>query len=179
MIILDIGVKNSAGFTVDGRRWLRGITKQTLRHTAEFWHRTILAKHFAPSARFAYRYEPRNRGYLEGEKKDEGVGEGKIAYLRLKGKSRRFMLAFVSFSASSKRASVTMRPPFYFRNPFVGTRTDPRTGRKHTITRQPDKPAEVTAQTTKDKRLVRDEAAREMQRLMRETMPVQRKRIKG
>jgi hypothetical protein len=56
-----------------------------------------------------------------------------------------------------------MTAPSYFDRPKLGSYTDPRTGQRKTITRQPNKPDEVTRVDPEDARDLREFAARRLQ----------------
>lgn len=87
-------------------------------------------------------------------KKESGEGQGKYVKLLLKGKSQRWLRTFASITATSHQAVLTMQGPTYFTQPFVGTTTDPESGRLKTITRQPDKPGAVVETNEEDRRML-------------------------
>lgn len=158
------------GFRVVDRSLLRGLgrrfgkfRKQAMHDMAEFWHREIFPRHFGNSNRSAYGFAPRTPFYLEVIKRRKGVGVGRFRDLVLTGQSRRWMQAFVRISGTAQRVSVRMSPPRYFTNPFIGSFTDPRTGRVKHVTRQPDKPDEVTRFNAEDRRDLRQFLARRLQ----------------
>lgn len=181
MIILAVGIENSTPIGgTDERRWLRGITKETLKDTAEFWHTTILPIHFSGSGRFAYSYQPRTKFYLNVVKEEEGQGAGrsKANLLNLTGKSSRFMRHAPRITASAKRATVTMRPPKYYTSPFVGTYTGP-DGQPRRITQQPDKPDETLRTNARDRGRMAGHAIRRFDHYANTSLPVRRTEIKG
>ena len=128
------------------------LCKETLTETAAFWQREIFPKHFGPRNRSEYHYEQRNQFYLDVIKKAKGEGEGRFRDEVLSGKSQNWMRFLFKITGTAKKAVVRMNPPGYFTNPFIGSFTDPRTGKQKTITRQPDKPDEVTRVSEDDRR---------------------------
>jgi len=166
-VILGIQTEDQANLK-DLRRKFKGFMKATLQTVAEFWHQQLLKKHFLTAARSKYAFEQRNEFYKDVIKKIEGVGEGKSIDLVLKGQSKRFMMAFPKHSGTSVRSTVTMRPPTHFTNPFIGTFTDPKTGKQKHISRQPDKVREVTGVVDEDRQALRAAAADKLQALIAE-----------
>jgi len=116
---------------------------EIVRNTAQHWHREIFPRHFGARNRSKYNFAPRSRLYTEKIKRFAGVGEGKFRDLVLSGASQRALRNLVQITGTSKRAVVRMSAPSYFDRPFVGSWIDPKSGRRKTVTRQPDKPAEV------------------------------------
>lgn len=181
MIILAVGIENSTPIGgADERRWLRGITKQTLYDTAEFWHRELLPIHFSSSGRFAYSYQPRTKFYLNITKENDGQGAGrsKTNLLNLTGKSSRFMRHAPRITGSHKRATVTMRPPKYYTAPFVGTFTGP-DGQPRRIGQQPDKPDETLRTNARDRGRMARHAIERFDHYSKTSLPVRRTQIKG
>lgn len=180
MIILDIKTQNSTPMKKGrSRKWLRGITKRVLFDTAEHWHQTIFPKHFTSANRSRYQTAVRNRIYRERIKPRKGAGQGKFVDLLLTGKSRRYMLALPQITSTSRKATVTMKPPAYFTNPHIGSFVDPRTGKQKRITQQPDKVEEATRVSEDDKRLLREFAATRMHKYANEPLPTTTTRTKG
>lgn len=131
------------------------LQKQLMHDIGEFWHLHIMPQHFAPNNKFAYRLQNRNEIYLKEIKKEEGQGIGKNTLLNLTGKSRRFAMAFAKISGTKTRHTVTLNTPPYFARPFKGTFIS-KSGEKKKITKQPDKPAEVTQVNFRDRnRMIR------------------------
>lgn len=158
------------GFRITDRSLLRGLgrrfgqfRKQAMLDMAAFWHREVFPRHFGSSNRSAYGFAPRKPLYLDVIKRKKGSGVGRFRDLVLTGQSQRWMQAFVKISGTAQRVTVRMFPPRYFTNPFIGTYTDPRTGRVKRVTRQPDKPDEVTRFNAQDRRDLRLFVARRLQ----------------
>jgi hypothetical protein len=156
-----------------GARTLTQIRKVALRDTANFWHEKILPKHFRPEAHYRYSHERRDPGYLRETKQEEGIGKGKTVDDVLTGQSERWMKVFFNITGSSIRATLTMRPPRYFTNPFIGSSTIPVTlpdgtvyMRPVTISRQPDKPKEITTRHPQDDREMTAYLQRDLQLLV-------------
>jgi hypothetical protein len=85
----------------------------------------------------------------------KGQGEGKYRDEVLTGQSERAMRFIYKITGTAKRAVVRMSPPRYFTRPFVGSFTDPRTGKQKIVGRQPDKPDEVTRISEEDRQELR------------------------
>jgi hypothetical protein len=162
VIILDLQTK--------GRRRLVGLQQtytkliaEVVRRTAEHWHRELFPRHFGARNASKYRLEPRTQFYLRKIKQAAGVGEGRFRLLVLTGQSQRALRNLVRITGTGKRATVRMTAPSYFDRPKLGSYTDPRTGQRKTITRQPNKPDEVTRVDPEDARDLREFAARRLQ----------------
>ncbi len=140
----------------DLRGKIPAITRAALRACAGAWHANVLPRHFTPGNESRYRFDPRNRLYMAEIKMEQGEGQGKYVKLLLKGKSQRWLKTFSSITATSHQAVLTMQGPTYFTQPFIGTRIDPESGRQKTITRQPDKPREVTETNDDDRRMLQN-----------------------
>jgi hypothetical protein len=141
----EIGLRDKIGRGPAGK-----LQKQLMAELGAFWHENIMPQHFAANNRFAYRLKSRNDLYLDEIKKEEGQGPGKETLLVLSGKSRRFAMAFVKISGSKTRHTVTMSTPPYFARPFIGTFTT-KNGETKQITKQPDKPDEMTQVNGRDR----------------------------
>lgn len=125
---------------------VRGVHKEVMKATALYWHHQIFPGHFTPGNESRYDMEKRTPKYIENTKRRFGVGQGRYVSNVFTGMSRRWMLfANVDemISGTSMTATVKMKAPTYFTQPAIGDFTD-KNGRKFTIKRQPDKPAEVT-----------------------------------
>lgn len=158
MIALHVQMIDRSGLKGGARR-IGQVQRLALRDTAETWHAQLLAKHFSPGAAAGYRFAARSRVYKEFIKPHEGTGQGKFVDLLLKGRARRSLQSLYSIVGSKDRATIRMQAPAYFTNPFVGTFTDPKTGKLKRITRQPDKVREVTAVGAGDRQILRDRFA--------------------
>ncbi len=172
------------------RRWLNKLQRDTLFHVADRWFRDVFPRHFGSGNRWQYNFEPREREYLLGKKREEGVGEGKNPNVMVvwKGESARAMTA-IPPRITGNHNVVTVRvnnPPSYFSNPFVGTRTietederRPGTTRQVEITvnRQPDKISEVSEISERDERLLRRFAFRRIVRATRIANRTLRKQV--
>lgn len=137
----------------EGRRWLAQQRYETMLSTAAYWHQRIFPRHFANAAAAEYGYERRSQFYLDVIKSIKGIGRGKQkgALEFLTGQSLRWMRDLNPQVTGKRNLTLRMRPPSYFTNPFIGTiGRDPRTGKVKRITRQPDKPAEVTQVSSGD-----------------------------
>lgn len=153
LVILDCKI---AGTPPKGLgRKMGAIYKASVRGVAVLWHDTILQGHFTPGNDNRYAFENRNPVYLQDIKSKEGVGQGRYVKDLLKGMSQRWLRTFFSVSGTSKSATVSMTAPTYFTNPFIGTFTDPQSGRLKHVTRQPDKPSEVTQVNENDRAALR------------------------
>lgn len=148
-IILGVEVTNAREFKGLGIRWAK-LKKETLQEVALHWHATQLDRHFTPGNITRYQMKRRKPFYVEQIKKKLGLGQGKWVDLLLRGQSQRWMRVFRTVSGTSNVATLRMRPPGYFGNPFVGTFQDKR-GKIRTISQQPDKPAEVTRLSDPDR----------------------------
>jgi len=155
MIILGVQIADNSG--LKGMRGkIGGIQKQALHETAQLWHRTVLAGHFAPGAAAGYGYKPRSRFYLSIIKPFQGQGQGKFILLILKGMARRWLQNFVTITGTKDRQTIRMKAPGYFTRPFIGSFTDKKSGKTKRITNQPDKPAELVKIGSGDKQILRD-----------------------
>lgn len=148
LIVLEAFVKNPPRGM--GKRF-RAMKREALKEVAWFWHTNILERHFTPGNVSRYRMEARNRFYKEEIKKKQGEGQGRYVDLILKGRSLRWMKTFASVAGTATAATLRMKPPSYFTRPFIGTFTDPETGKQKRITRQPDKPAELKQVNSADR----------------------------
>lgn len=138
---------------------LQAARLQTMRDTAEFWHMSIFPRHFTGQNKTAYGMEQRNRVYLTQIKPREGSGTGRFTYEVLTGKSLRWAMSMYRITGTARRVTVRAQVPSYFTRPFVGSFRSPN-GALKTITRQPNKPAEVTRFNERDKRDLREFAAK-------------------
>lgn len=146
----EVGLRDKIGRGPAGK-----LQKQLMHDLGEFWHDEIMPGHFAPNNKFAYRLALRNEIYLDEIKKEEGQGSGKTTLLLLTGKSRRFAMAIYKISGTKGRHTVTLNTPPYFGNPKIGTFVD-KNGQTKQITKQPDKPGEVTQVNFRDRnRMIR------------------------
>lgn len=141
-ITLGVEITNMRQFRGMGIRFAK-LRKETLQETAEYWHARVLGRHFTPGNAGRYRMSRRKQFYLDKIKSKLGQGQGKWVDLVLRGKSERWMRVFKTISGTSTAATLRMKPPGYFANPFVGSYRD-RRGRTRQISQQPDKPSEVT-----------------------------------
>lgn len=172
-ILIGLGVEVRAAPALRGTGTTKArILKQALHDTAQHWHDRIFPDHFEPVARTEYRnyVEPRDKGYIFETKLPEGIGAGRTVADILKGQSSRWMRHLYRITGTSHRAKVRMNAPAYFTHPFVGTITDPETGRTRVITRQPDKPAEVTSVSDSDRQELRVFYADRITRLYAEAL---------
>lgn len=148
LIVLSAELKNiPRGY---GRRY-RAVKREALREVAWYWHARILHRHFTPGNSSRYRMKMRNKLYRQEIKIKQGEGQGRFVDLILKGRSLRWMRAFASVTATGTQSTLRMKTPAYFTKPFVGSWTDPETGRRRVITQQPDKPGEVKQISTDDR----------------------------
>lgn len=125
-------------------RKMSAIYRTSLRAVAGCWHGRILEGHFTNYNDSRYRFDPRNRIYMEEIKKNEGVGGGRYIKDLLKGQSLRWLRTFATISATQHQAVLRMNSPTYFEHPFIGSFVDPQSGRLKNVTRQPNKPNEIT-----------------------------------
>lgn len=151
MVILDIRIRDRSRIRGLSRR-MRGFYKQTLIDGAHYWHRHILRRHFTSSARGWYGYRPRSARYTKWKRKN-GVGQGKFLDLWLSGQSRRWLMESASVTATSGRAVLKMKAPWYFVNP--NGRIKNLRGKKFSSREQPNKPDEVTRFNERDRQDVR------------------------
>ena len=136
---------------------------EVVRRTAEHWHREIFPRHFGARNRGKYQFAPRSRLYTEKIKKFQGQGVGKFRDMVLKGSSQFQMKNLVQIAGTARRIVVRMQAPGYFDKPFIGSWVDPKTGKRKTVRRQPDKPGEVTRVDAEDAADIRQFAADRLQ----------------
>lgn len=136
-----------------GRRFAQ-IKRETLKQVAWQWHSNILERHFTPGNSSRYRMATRNKLYREVLKKEQGTGQGRFVDLILRGQSLRRMKHFATVTGSQYYATLSMSTPTYFTRPFIGTFTDPKTGRTKRVSRQPDKPGEVKQISNDDRQML-------------------------
>lgn len=131
---------------------------------AQHWHAEIFPSHFTPGAESRYSYEPRTK-WTKRKKLQIGTGQGKYVSDVLRGKSQRMMQQLATASGTAGHVTVKMPAPAYFTHPFIG---DFVVGRHKVIpiTRQPDKPAEVTRVSAADMTSLRIFANRRLQELV-------------
>jgi len=149
LIILDCKITGKPPKEIS--RKMPKIYKASLQAVAEFWHSNLLQSHFTPRNDARYQYSPRNKVYLQDIKSQEGVGQGKYVSDLLKGMAARWVRTFATVSGTSKSATIRMTAPTYFEHPFIGSFIDPKNGRMKHVTRQPNKPEEIT-QVNRDDR---------------------------
>ena len=171
LVVLSCKVEN--GLPKGISRKMPAITKQALLSTAMLWHERMLQGHFTPGNESRYRFDPRNAVYLKEIKAKEGISQGRYVKDILKGQSLRWLRAFTTFSATSNQSTVRMSSPTYFENPFLGTFIDPKSGKTKHVTRQPNKPGEVTQINDSDKvalqKFARENVTKRVELLMRGT----------
>ena len=158
-VILQMEIEGG-GIIREMGRGFAAARKTALRKTAKFWHENLLRPHFTTGNRSRFHGEPRTQFYTQQIKRFEGQGQGRFIDNVLKGTSLRFMQAFVSFSGTKDQQTVTMRPPGYFANPFIGSFV--RDGKTKRISRQPNKPREVTEVDSRDSKTLSEFCAKEM-----------------
>lgn len=162
MFVLGIELANANEFRGIGIRWAR-IRKLALADVAKEWHRTVLHRHFTPHNRSRYRLAQRREIYMKKIKVMKGQGQGKFVELLLSGKSERWLKVFHAISSTGNMATLRMKPPSYFTNPFIGSFTDKKTGKRKTVRRQPDKPDETTQVNDPDRATLREYMQERMQ----------------
>jgi hypothetical protein len=148
-----------------GARTVTQIQKVALRDTANFWHEKILPRHFRPESHYRYAHENRTPHYRRETKAEEGVGKGKTVDNIFSGQSERWMKVFFNITGSSRRVTLSMRPPRYFTNPYIGQVTLP-DGRIVNISRQPDKPREIITRHPHDDRSMSEYLQEDLQLLV-------------
>lgn len=158
-IVLGITVEGGGVIREMGRGFAKA-RKAGLVKTAEHWHQTMHRPHFGPSNRSRFQHEARTNFYTTITKKIEGRGQGRFVDNILKGLSMRFMQAFYTITGSKDAVTLTMKPPAYFAKPFIGSFV--RDGVTKRITRQPDKPKEVTTVDARDSKALSEFAGKEM-----------------
>lgn len=169
-LILNMRIEDGSQFRGLTRRW-PAIVKATMEATAEHWQKTIFPRHFGPRNRSDYGFEKRNDLYLNVIKKVEGEGEGKFRDEVLKGQSRRWLQTLYQVAGTAKRTTVRATAPTYFTKPFVGSFTDPKTGKQRVITRQPDKPDEVTRFNQADRDALEEFAWKQLKKEIEASLP--------
>ncbi len=177
--VLGVRFENNTPFDFHGGRgaasarvrgWLNEIQKRVLFAIGEKWFSEVFPLHFSAGNKSRYRFEPRNRSYLLGEKNEQGVGKGKNPniFVVFSGESERAMTALPPrISGNHKKVTVRVsNPPFYFGNPFIGRREIEKEVRgkdgstrtiavEFNVRRQPDKVAEVTQIPNRDEAMLR------------------------
>lgn len=166
--VLGIKVESDAPLGREGRKWLTALRKELLQNVAFFWLAVIFSRHAELGQQSKYVFEKRNDLYANFIKKIHGQGAGKSAMLQFSGRSMRFMKAGYKITGTAGSATVSMRPPSYFTNPFIGSFTDPKSGKVKRITRQPDKVDEVLRRHPSDDSDLRDYANQRAQELIRD-----------
>lgn len=139
---------------------------EVLRRTAEHWHREIFPRHFGGRNRSKYQFAPRSQLYTEKLKKFQGRGIGKFRDMILKGSSQFMLRNLAQITGTARRMTVRMTAPAYFDRPFIGSWVDPKSGKRKTVRRQPDKPGEVTRVDAEDAADIRAFAADRLQNLL-------------
>ncbi len=181
--VLGIRFENHTPFDFNGgrgtlslraRKWLDEIQTRTMFGVAKKWFEQVFPQHFQVGNKSRYQFEKRNVGYLLQTKVEEGVGKGKNpnVFDVLTGESERAMVHIPPrITGNKNKVTVKMHnPPSYFRNPFVGTIDVDKTIRTRdgsikdlrrtvTISRQPDKVAEVLHISSGDDQMLRRFAA--------------------
>lgn len=145
-------------------RKYRGIVKEAMLATGEYWHENILPRHFSPAAHGRYNYEQRASKYLK-RKQLVGIGDGKSVYLVLTGMSRRFLMFLYKVSGTSRSFRVRMQAPVYFTSPFVGGIPMPHGGTMN-VRHQPDKPGETSRVSVGDARELQEFTSKRVQELI-------------
>jgi hypothetical protein len=183
LIVLGIKVKsNMPGVVLSrgaGRQWLNDRWRETMLDVANEWYRKIFPKHFTRGAPAEYDYEPRSDFYLSVVKRFKGEGAGKQKGLLeyLTGRSARQMKSFADVSGTARKATVKMHAPAYFTRPFIGTIPGRGKRKPRRITRQPNKPDEVTRTSDADKQKLREFGAAFLAKRMRKLPPPITKQI--
>lgn len=149
MIVLKARLTETRPLDVARDAW-RDITRESYRATGQYWVDRMLRGHFEPGAAEKYRYKFRSRGYRR--RKDRAFAAGRpfqrggepvIAGSNqpnvLTGYMRREMTRSVVVRGFPTRATVYMYGPAYLSTRFFKKA-------------QPDKPAEITAVTTEERR---------------------------
>jgi len=139
---------------------------EVLRRTAEHWHREIFPRHFGGRNRSKYQFAPRSQLYTEKLKKFQGRGIGRFRDMILKGSSQFMLRNLAQITGTARRMTVRMTAPSYFDRPFIGSWVDPKSGKRKTVRRQPDKPGEVTRVDAEDAADIRAFAADRLQNLL-------------
>ena len=158
-----LGIKHESRTVARGllQRWPE-IVRKTMFATAEHWHDEIFPDHFGARNRSKYGFEPRNALYTAVIKQEKGQGIGKFRDEVLTGKAQRQMQYLFKITGTAHAVRVRMSPETYFYRPFIGSFTDPRTGKQKTISHQPDKPDEVTRFSEDDKEALREFSAKRL-----------------
>lgn len=149
-IVLGVNVRMKG--LKGGRISLRPVLKQALFDTAWMWHKRVFPGHFTSGARSEYGdgIEKRTKGYIFQRKLRKGEGLGKTVMNRFQNKSVRWMRHLVRVTGTGNKATVRMQAPAYFTHPYTG-RIVLDDGRTVDISRQPDKPKEVTLVSDEDR----------------------------
>ncbi len=124
IIPLKIKLEEQKPLDLSIRQW-RTVTKSTFAAVGEWWHSTIMPRHFEPGAESRYFYKRRSRVYLRRKARLAAAGqveEGGKAALVFRGDARRALTQFATISAYPTRFTVRMIGPKY----FTMTRRDPR-----------------------------------------------------
>lgn len=151
-------------------RWMAAIRKQVMTDAANFWHRSIMPRHFNSGARAAYGYKPRQEKYQKFKLR-KGSGQGRFIDLIFSGQSRRWMQEGVKVTGTQGRVTLSMRVPWYFKNPRgkilnLRQRSKGLPAPKYSSREQPDKPDEVTRFNARDRGDLRNYSATRMQELI-------------
>ena len=160
-VILDMRVIDRSAFHGLATTYAK-LRRQAMLETAQRWHREVFPAHFGGNNRQKYRLTPRTEVYVTKIKPNAGVGEGRFRDLVLGGRSQRALRNLVRITGTSNRVVVRMQAPAYFTRPFIGSWIDPNTGKRRSITRQPNKPDEVTRWDSFDRQKLRQIAARQL-----------------
>ena len=124
----------------------------------------MLERHFTPGNDTRYRFEPRNKLYMDQIKRMEGVSQGRFVKEILKGQALRWLRTFAVITGTQTQATIRMTAPTYFEHPFVGSSIDPQSGRLKHCSHQPDKPAEVTQVNEYDREKLKQFAIADLSR---------------
>lgn len=148
-VFIDDKEVKAALRTVRGLIKKPALMRELMQDIGTFWHHQIMPEHFTPGAETRYGYEKRTEGYLKGEKKRKGIGQGKWVANLLTGRTVRMMTHGATFTPTTRGVTIRMPAPRYFTRPYIGriTKAD---GTVVTIKRQPDKVREVTRVNAKD-----------------------------
>lgn len=159
LIVLNAKIENQRAITGLKGQWNK-VHREAMRGVPMFWMQKRFPDRFKPGNFSRYRMERRNAFYKNFVKQEEGEGDGKTAWLKLKGMSERWLRTSARVTATRNRATLYMTGPSYFSNPFIGKVekeiTIRSTGMKRqirfNIKRQPNKPAELTTIIEADRR---------------------------
>lgn len=119
------------------RRGFARVHNTLMRDTADFWHERIFPGHFTPGNEDRYEMKPRTPAYLTSKRR-RGTGQGRYVANVFSGMSFRWMMTSFGITATQDSATVRMKAPTYFTQPYNPRGT------------QPDKPREVTQVSTRD-----------------------------